>query len=213
MPFSFKDCLVAKYSQNTDNDLKRLQTTEALKLGCCIGLSMLWAGRHQVQKNETPEDRVKYVTTDKGRIVAAQLAYEASPGAAGQVKEAPLWSSHGFTVGIYKAEQISSAQNGGTRQMTTAISDMLVDAGGKHRYASLAWRNAGGGHQMVFYHSGGKLGTGIGSHLYFFDPNNGEFKVSHGDTDEFFEQFWWSARADAKLAQINQVQWALLTPK
>ncbi|UPY39175.1 YopT-type cysteine protease domain-containing protein [Sediminicoccus sp. KRV36] len=211
MPFSFKDCITAKYSQNDDALLKSRQTGAA-KDGCCIGLSMLWAGRHLAQKNEKPEDRLKFITTDRDRVVAAQLAYEAAPGAAGTAKEGPLWASYGFTVSDYKSDHVASPAEGGAKQMATAITDMLVDAGGKHRYASLTWRSPRGGHQMVSYHSGGNM-LGMNSHLHFFDPNAGEFKIGNGDMAEFFQQYWWSARADAKLSQIMQVTWALLTPR
>ena len=206
--YDFKACLAARYLQT--EDVKLRAAPENCKDGCCFGLTTLWAGRHFTQKNEGPEARIKAITTDAQKIFRAQQAYETAGGAAGREKESGPWQAAGFTVGDYKGKNVATGDDYAKTAGETLV-DMLITAGRKHHYTAVAFRNAKGWHQMVCYHSGGKI-FGIASHLYFFDPNGGEFKVPHGDMREFFMGYWFEARRAAKLFDINYISWAPLTP-
>jgi hypothetical protein len=57
----------------------------------------------------------------------------------------------------------------------------------KRGYAQLSFdiKNLNGRHAICSYKSSGKV-FGIGSHLYVFDPNYGEFRVPTGNIKEFY---------------------------
>jgi hypothetical protein len=57
--------------------------------------------------------------------------------------------------------------------------------GSTHSYHLIAFGGKRGGHAICSYKSGGKL-FGIGSHLYVFDPNFGEFRLESGQIIVFF---------------------------
>jgi len=208
MPYDLKQYLEARYLQSEDVRLKTVP--ENCRPGVCFGLTLLWAERHKAQKNEGPAARIKAITSDFQKVVAAQQSYEAATGKEGKEKETPLWAGAGFTIGEYTGENVVTGDDY-AKTAAAALVSMLVTAGRKHQYSALSFKNQKGAHQMICYHSGGKI-FGIASHLYFFDPNGGEFRIPNDSMQEFFTEYWFKARRTAKLADINKILWAPLTP-
>jgi len=54
-----------------------------------------------------------------------------------------------------------------------------------------------GGHAICSYKSGGKF-FGLGSHLYVFDPNFGEYRVPSGQIVDFYKALFTSAYGGIK---------------
>jgi hypothetical protein len=75
---------------------------------------------------------------------------------------------------------------------------LAASAKEKHAYRlwniGLATPTGSAGHMVASYASGGKLG--FARHLYFFDPNMGEFKIDLGDTEKFLKAFLAAYAAD-----------------
>ena len=75
-----------------------------------------------------------------------------------------------------------------------ALGTIAVHASGIHKYFLFVLSFGKDGlnldtdnHVIAGYHSSGKI-RGWGSHLYVFEPNFGEFKLSAGEIKDFFGQ-------------------------
>jgi hypothetical protein len=198
-----KDVLAYRWLQT--EEMKGLSADVAA--GVCFALSVKWAGRHKSDKNEGSEPRVKAITKNQADLQALQQRYQAAGGAP-KDKESAFWGEAGFTVGDYEVKRVDPASE---KSAAEAIAAMIIQAQKARHYTSLGWRGANGGHQMVCYHSNGKLG--FFSHMYFFDPNGGEFVVPHDKISEFFEQYWFALRKAAKMMAITSITWAPLVNK
>lgn len=172
--------------------------------GVCFALSLKWAGRHKGNRNESSEDRVKAITASKPDLIALQQRYQATPGGIAD-KEAGFWKEFGFTAGNYDTHNVIPNNETSAAE---AIAAMIIQAQKARHYTGLSWKNANGGHQMVCYHSNGKFG--FFSHMYFYDPNGGEFVIPHGDIAEFFLEYWFRMRKAAKLMSLKNITWVPL---
>jgi len=72
-----------------------------------------------------------------------------------------------------------------------------------HTYHLISFQYSNGGHAICSYKSGGKF-LGIGSHLYIFDANFGEFRVRSGQVASFF-QAYFRIYGPIKSLQSNRV--------
>jgi hypothetical protein len=197
------------HSQSSDERVKALKDTKIFN-GVCFGLTTVWAGRHKSHKGETPGIRMNAVTGEAGFAEAKkiQLAYFGDAKGNEKAHEASFWKSKGFNLGSFTTEYISANDD---ESVAEALTNMFITAGKTHQYTALGFKCGNGGHQMVSYHSGGKV-FGIGSHLYFYDPNNGEFKIPHSKLKEFFKLYWIDLRSLGGLATISSIEYAPLTP-
>ncbi|MFL5340573.1 MAG: YopT-type cysteine protease domain-containing protein [Gemmataceae bacterium] len=170
-------------------------STPAVAYGICVGLSVDWIIRHKTHKSEGTAKRIRYMGTQSpAQSVTAQLGYN--------VKLAD--TREGFGTG--QTESINAAFE--TRRSALTVSDteyirhvsaapddafasLFVNTSGVHCYyvILLQFDNGGDAHATAAYHSSGKV-FGWGSHLYYFEPNFGEFKLpaSAAGIKTFFEE-------------------------
>ena len=196
------------HSQSADPRFAALD--KKISNGVCFGLTSVWAGRHKSHKGETSEIRMKAVTGAAGWDEAKniQLAYFGDAKGNEKTHVAGFWTNKGFKIGDTTTENIDA---GDENSVAEALKNMFITAGKTHQYTALGFKCANGGHQMVSYHSGGKI-FGVGSHLYFYDPNNGEFKIPHSKLTEFFKLYWINLRSLGGQATINSLDYAPLSP-
>lgn len=78
-------------------------------------------------------------------------------------------------------------------------SDQLARAVDRtHGYHLITFGYGQGGHAICSYKSGGKF-LGIGSHLYVFDANLGEFRVKNGEMASFFRTYFSVYRSQGEI--------------
>lgn len=94
-------------------------------------------------------------------------------GQTGSIGDA--FRNRGATVTINTAETIRSVHF----DQDSAFAALFANTSGVHCYylIQLRFDNGGDAHITAAYHSSGKI-FGWNSHLYFFEPNHGEFKLS-----------------------------------
>ncbi len=203
--------LVAPFKQM--DPIGRLFPSDSnVKGGICFALSTLWMRRHKDFKSEGAQKRVDYLGLDSTiyhaailqRLYGAEYVFDTTGG-------------HERSQGVAMAERDMSFGGNGFEDYArfsddttdTAVAEMLQGIGNTtnrtHQYCMVSFRFVGGsGHATCCYKSGGKV-MGIGSHLYAFDPNFGEFKCSGGDIRAFyralFSRYHNHKTKDGKLAR------------
>ncbi|WP_188092276.1 YopT-type cysteine protease domain-containing protein [Azospirillum sp. B21] len=66
------------------------------------------------------------------------------------------------------------------------LDDLRNEVDHTHLYTQTSFQLKKGRHAICAYKSGGKI-FGMGAHLYVFDPNFGEFRVSSGEIKDFYQ--------------------------
>ena len=82
----------------------------------------------------------------------------------------------------FSAEEIPAVP-AGARSLAEAVPTLTVNR--NHAYTMTIIRFTGGAHAICAYKSGGKF-FGLGSHLYLFDPNFGEFRIPTSSISDFY---------------------------
>ncbi|WP_158305979.1 YopT-type cysteine protease domain-containing protein [Azospirillum sp. B510] len=164
---------------------------EATK-GICFGLCLEWIKRHRANKGETPQTRIAYIDQDstilhasiKQRLYRAELHFDLDLASEQLGARNQAMGQAGFKVASSRTEWMSASDPDSVKEVTKAIATATA---GTHTYhlVSLHFTQRGAAHATCCYKSGGKA-FGLGSHLYFFDPNYGEFKVSAGSAADLF---------------------------
>lgn len=169
---------VAKYKQRRQLFTRaHLQTLDNIQIGACTGLSFAWVQRHRRQPTEGAVSRIESINSD---------------GA---------FDNHNYLAGVFNGPGIGGGAGYAGKIATVAQHALGTNAGG---IASMSEFNlttfAGavhhltgnpGYHVMVMHIS--NFATShvcalwIGpTHMVFFDPNFGEFKVQLGQIASFF---------------------------
>jgi hypothetical protein len=179
---ALKPFLVEGFSQ--DSKIREaLGANSDVRGGVCLALSLNWIRLHQSAKHSPRLGVDGLLTTqtviNKARMV--QLNYEKAQAGAGKDEAAKILA------GVKHACNMThmTLVNGLTKY--TFPSDALVASVAQvHRYNLIALAGFGAGHATASYYSSGKI-LGYGRHLYFFDPNIGEFKIPEADIVYVFD--------------------------
>lgn len=160
--------------------------------GICFGLTLEWIRRHRANKGETPQKRIAFIDQDstilhasiKQRLYGAELFFDLdlSSGQLGARNQA--MSHAGLKIGSTRTEWMDATDSDSVKEVMKAIS---IATASPHTYhiVSMNFEQRGAAHATCCYKSGGKA-FGLGSHLYFFDPNFGEFRASSGSVANLF---------------------------
>ncbi len=158
--------------------------------GICTGLSMIWLARLMMWHDETPEQRQKALHSVGGyRWGGKTQDIHLGAGGGGGIDSDATWKSHyDAALKVYVLSIItgSTVGYGYTDSKDTAKSFAPSITGARtYRLWNVGLRVAGGsaGHMVASYASRGKLG--LNRHLYFFDPNMGEYRIGTGDAEKF----------------------------
>jgi len=157
--------------------------TPSVAYGMCVGLSVDWIIRHKSYKSEGSAKRIRYMSTESpAQSVVAQLGYKVtltdtreafSSGQAQSINSA--FETRGSSMTVSDVEWIRHV----SAAPDDAFASLFVNTSGVHCYyvILLQFDNGGDAHATAAYHSSGKV-FGWGSHLYYFEPNFGEFKLA-----------------------------------
>ncbi|MBM3548556.1 MAG: hypothetical protein FJX54_16530 [Alphaproteobacteria bacterium] len=189
-----------------------------VKGGVCFALSTLWMRRHKDYKSEGPQKRIDFLGDDDTiyhaailqRLYGAEYVDDAAGG-----HDRAQGVAMGYRGMSYNARKYEDFVRFSDEPSDTDVAEMLNGinntANRTHEYTMVSFSfKGGGGHATCCYKSGGKL-LGIGSHLYAFDPNFGEYKVDGGQVKTFyrtlFSRYHNYRGKDGKLNRhtINQV--------
>jgi hypothetical protein len=197
--------------------------TNPKRNGICQGLSMAWI--HRVIKNhkETPDQRQKAFLGPKGTgdLVmfqrggdAQDLALAGSAAFSAVQGSEPYYTQrYGKALAVYglhyipNSGKLVSGQHLSVDEMAKVISEWSVIENRGYRVYGVAWQQDGGlaGHFCASYVSSGKI-FGFGRHLYFFDSNEGEYKIDLGrESGKFFTQ-WLKTYSDSELKRPVYVE-------
>ncbi|WP_158284642.1 YopT-type cysteine protease domain-containing protein [Azospirillum sp. TSO35-2] len=164
---------------------------EATK-GICFGLSLEWIKRHRSHKGETSKTRIAYIDQDstilhasiKQRLYSAELHHDLDLSSEQFGSRNQAMGQAGFQIGSTKTQWVSATDPDSVKEVIKAIT---VATASPHTYhvITLNFTARGAAHATCCYKSGGKA-FGLGSHLYFFDPNYGEYKASSGNVGDLF---------------------------
>ncbi|MCG5242545.1 YopT-type cysteine protease domain-containing protein [Azospirillum doebereinerae] len=164
-----------------------------VKAGICFGLSSEWIARHRANKGEKPATRIAYIENDntilhasiKQRLYGRELSHQLDQSAEQTGSRNEALKLLGLSVKSSSTQWVSVESPENVKEVLKAIS---VATAGAHTYhiitLNFEGRN-GGSHATCCYKSSGKA-FGMGAHLYFFDPNYGEFKASAGSVIDLF---------------------------
>lgn len=160
--------------------------------GVCYGLCVAWIRRHRSNKGETPASRLSHVGSRDSVLHASvtQRLYssEFSKGGWGYFnhKDSQNAAMEGLKLQYRDDSWKDYVAYTDADDMEAALSAVEARVGRTHEYAMVLLEfTTLGGHAICSYKSGGKI-AGLGSHLYVFDPNFGEFKVPGGQIKAFF---------------------------
>jgi hypothetical protein len=161
--------------------------TPAVSYGICVGLSVDWVLRHKTNKSEGSAKRIHYMSTQSpAQSVVAQLGYKATLSdtregfISGQTESVnSAFGARGSRLTVTKTEFIQHV----SAAPDEAFASLFVNTSGVHCYylIMLQFDRGGDAHATAAYHSSGKI-FGWGSHLYYFEPNFGEFKIAASST-------------------------------
>lgn len=164
--------------------------------GVCYALCVEWIIRHRANKGESPASRIARVGSRDSvlhasvtqRLYAAEFVNGGWGGLNHKDSQNAAMEHRNLR---YRKESWEGYVNySDSEDMKTALKAIETWAGRTHEYAIIAFDFVrGGGHATCSYKSGGKI-AGLGSHLYFFDPNFGEFKVPSGKIKPFFKSLF-----------------------
>ena len=161
--------------------------TAGVSYGMCVGLSVDWVLRHKANKSEGPAKRIHYMSTESpAQSVVAQLGYNVTlrdtregflSGQTESVNSA--FETRGSPLTVTRTEIIQHV----SAAPDEAFQKLFVNTAGIHCYyvIMLQFDNGGDAHATAAYHSSGKI-FGWGSHMYYFEPNFGEFKIAASAT-------------------------------
>jgi hypothetical protein len=169
-----------------------------VQYGMCVGFSAAWVIRHRTHKSEGPEKRCAHMkvgsSTNAENIQRAYLRGRTrqdsplSTGQSGAINAGFASASSGIS--IVKTDR--TFYEGG--EDSEALQSIFVHTAGIHNYyvIMLSFGDSrlsidADNHAIAGYHSNGKF-RGWGSHLYIFEPNFGEFKLSGSEVKGFFKQ-------------------------
>lgn len=170
-----------------------------MSYGMCVGFSTAWVLRHRNFKSEGPKQRCDHLKSDTAVTGAEtmQRSYLGGRSTADNIRSTgqraainTAFTSVSSAVSIAATETADIYPEG----MKEALQSIFVHTSGIHRYflcvlsfGESALKVDTDNHVIAGYHSGGKF-RGWGSHLYVFEPNFGEFRLSGGEVKTFFEQ-------------------------
>ena len=164
--------------------------TDPKRSGICTGLSMIWLARtmtfpdDNAKKREAALNEAAFIWG--GKTQDNHLAL----GDPGGSMDSFFHHAYGEPLRAYSlvispnstVEVDVASLSGAAANFAPHIKDK-----GTYRLWNIGLKTAGGsaGHMVASYASGGKMG--FFRHLYFFDPNMGEYKIDTGDTAKFVE--------------------------
>jgi len=164
--------------------------TDPKRNGICTGLSMIWLARtmtfpdDNAKKREAALNEAAFIWG--GKTQDNHLAL----GDPGGSMDSFFHHAYGEPLRAYSlvispnstVEVDVASLSGAAANFAPHIKDK-----GTYRLWNIGLKTAGGsaGHMVASYASGGKMG--FFRHLYFFDPNMGEYKIDTGDTAKFVE--------------------------
>ena len=91
-----------------------------------------------------------------------------------------------------------------SEQTNQKLAMLAASVNGTHSYTQTSFGLGQiGRHAICAYKSGGKF-LGFGSHLYVFDPNYGEYRVSQSKIEEFYRTLF-SSYAKGRKGYINEI--------
>lgn len=217
---SFDSYCVAPFKQRFP--VQRLFPSDhSVQHGICFGLCLEWMARHKARKGENPKDRIAYIDQDstilhasiKQRLYISELHHQLDQSS-GQL------ASRNEAMG-YAGMQISSSQEEWTNvrdpeQLKESLQTINVATAAAHTYhlITLVFDARGAAHATCCYKSGGKM-FGLGAHLYFFEPNFGEFKASTGSVTDLFDglvqQYRKYPRSDGTVSDLKVEKFVVQT--
>ncbi|KAA0589345.1 YopT-type cysteine protease domain-containing protein [Azospirillum oryzae] len=160
--------------------------------GICFGLSLEWISRHRSHKGETSKARIAYIDRDstilhasiKQRLYGAELSADLDLSSEQLGSRNQAMALAGFKIAATKTQWVSATDPESVKDLLKAITTATASP---HTYhvVTMIFEQRGMAHATCCYKSGGKA-FGLGSHLYFFDPNFGEYKASSGSVGDLF---------------------------
>ncbi len=190
-------CPAHRVAEFRQRDLVR-RAPQDMSYGMCVGFSIAWLLRHRNYKAQSARERLEFLR--QGGAAAAerdQRAYLAArtrqdgvqvTGQAGAITAG--FAAGGSTARIVATHFIRLD----SESLTDEMNDVFVHTAGIHNYYVLVLSFGASrlsidddNHVIAAYHSNGKF-RGWGSHLYAFEPNFGEFKLSGSEVRDFFRQ-------------------------
>ncbi|WP_158279267.1 YopT-type cysteine protease domain-containing protein [Azospirillum humicireducens] len=181
----FDSYCVAPFKQRSPVERLFPDDHEAMK-GICFGLCIEWIKRHRTSKGEAPQKRIAYIDQDstilhasiKQRLYSTELKFDLDLSSEQLGARNQAMGQAGLAVGQTRTQWMSATDPDSVKDVTKAIATATASP---HTYhlVTLNFTQRGAAHATCCYKSGGKA-FGLGSHLYFFDPNYGEFKASSG---------------------------------
>lgn len=170
-----------------------------MEYGMCVGFSIAWLVRHRYYGAQSPRGQLEYLKTD-GAVNAAerdQRAYMAARTPQDGITQTGqrVAINAGFAAGGSKAGIVATHLTRlNSPDLNDEMNEVFVHTSGIHNYCALvlSFRDNKGNidadnHMIAGYHSSGKF-RGYGSHLYVFEPNFGEFKLSGSEVRGFVRQ-------------------------
>jgi hypothetical protein len=190
-------CPAHRVAEFRQRDLVR-RAPEDMSYGMCVGFSIAWLIRHRYYKAQAAQARLEYLRL--GGAAAAerdQRAYLAArtqqdgvqiTGQSGAINAG--FAAGGSTARIVATQFIRLD----SESLNDEMDEVFVHTSGIHNYYLLVLSFGAtrlnidaDNHVIAAYHSNGKF-RGWGSHLYVFEPNFGEFKLSGSEVKGFFRQ-------------------------
>lgn len=159
---------------------------DTAKKGCCLSICFTWMKRKMTQSKEGPVDRLNHV---KSKIRAAILR---------QKMQQELWSVGGgennYTCpASFIGVKLNVDELNTNFQLINLGSNLALHnklKGIKKTCLLMDYRWADdSGHAVAWYVSSGKA-LNINQHIYFFDPNYGEFKVKFKNGHTFISDYF-----------------------
>ncbi len=165
--------------------------TDGKREGICTGLSMIWLARRMMFHDETAEQRSRAIYTGAafrwgGKTQDIHLA---SGGGGASIYDM-LQTMYGEALRAYALTIVGTACKATFNTNPGVLAEAAADAcKGAGTYClwniGLYTPTGEAGHMVATYASHGTLG--MNRHLYFFDPNMGEYRISVGDAKKFFK--------------------------
>ena len=157
--------------------------------GICLGLSCQWIelhrdyhsmGRGEKYRVECIMKRIQDLSADSAffyRAMNSQAEYINNSGLGEDIRINETAKKYKLQFGEKKTYQPGKSID--------EFRPLIQDVGSTHSYHLITFGGKRGAHAICSYKSGGKL-FGIGSHLYVFDPNIGEFRLGGSDHTAYF---------------------------
>ena len=189
MPKKLREYEHISYSQGNEAAKTKIDPSHSIHSGVCFSLCCQWIQLHKQNRSEgslkrrdAMTQRIKELGSDNIMFYRAVNSQMNTYGISNSKTKLGQKNETGNKYGIKFVDSLGTTLCSSKSYKTDVL---LNEVNHPHRYTQTSFQLKNGRHAICAYRSNGKI-FGLGAHLYVFDPNFGEFRISPSEIEDFY---------------------------